>query len=261
LSGAHFESPAALALFFLIAFVAGAINSVAGGGSFISFPALLFFGMPAIPANATSTVALWPGTVASFLAYRKELGGDARRILRTLLPASFLGAIGGTWILLHAPASTFLHLIPWLMLVATALFAFGEKIATWFHSRASAHPHSPAMVVGSAFLQLLIAAYVGYFGAGAGIALLALFAVLGVKNIHAMNGLKTLLVSVANAVAIVFFIWHRVIVWPSALVMTVGASLGGYGGAYVAQRMNVEYVRRAVIVVGVAMTVFFFIRY
>jgi uncharacterized protein len=227
----------------------------------ISFPALLFFGMPAIPANATSTVALWPGTVASSLAYRKELEGDPTRLLWTLLPASFLGAIAGTWILLNTPASTFVHLIPWLMLIATVLFAFGGRIGSLMKQPARGERHSPGMVIGALLLQLFIAAYVGYFGAGAGIALLALFAVMGVRNIHAMNGLKTVLVSVANAVAIAMFIWHGVIVWPMALVMTMGASLGGYGGAYLAQRMNAEYVRRVVIVVGLGMTVYFFVRY
>jgi uncharacterized membrane protein YfcA len=258
---ARFATPGASVVFFLIALVAGALNSVAGGGSFISFPALLFFGMPAIPANATSTLALWPGTVASSFAYRREITGVARRVLWTLLPASFLGAIAGTWILLHAPASTFLHLIPWLMLLATGLFAFGPKLASYVRSASSDGSHSVGLIIVSLVLQLAIAAYVGYFGAGAGIALLALFVVMGVTNIHAANGLKTILVSIANAVAIALFTWNHVIVWPTALIMTVGASLGGYWGAYLAQRMNAQAVRRLVIVVGLAMSIYFFIQY
>jgi uncharacterized membrane protein YfcA len=260
-SGLHFVSRHTVTiLLFLVALVSGALNSVAGGGSFLSFPMLLFAGIPAIAANATSTVALWPGTVASSFAYRKELVGDARRILWTLMPTSFLGAIAGTWILLHTPASTFVHLIPWLLLVATALFASGEKVASWVRARSASADHSRGAAAGAISLQLLIAAYVGYFGAGAGIAMLAMFAVMGVRNIHAMNGLKTVLVSLANAVAIVLFVWHRVIAWPTALVMTVGALLGGYGGAHLAQRMSPEYVRRAVIVVGLAMSLYFFLR-
>lgn len=237
------------------------LNSVAGGGGFISFPALLFAGIPPIAANATSTAALWPGTVASTFAYRKELDAGTRKILWPLAGTSFLGAMLGAYILLHTPASTFMKLMPWLMLVATALFAFSDRITAWVRSQSSASGPAPGVVVGGVILQMAIAVYVGYFGAGAGIPILALLAAMGVKNIHAMNGSKTVLVSVANGVALATFMWAGIIVWPQAIVMIAGSLLGGYGGALVAQKLNPGYIRLIVILVGLTMTVYFFVRY
>lgn len=258
---------------FFAAFIAGILNSVAGGGSFISFPALLHVGVAPIAANATNTAALWPGTVASTFAYRNAFTPDARRLVLPLFLVGIVGGVLGARVLLITPQSTFLHLIPWLLLAATLLFLFSGRMTAWIRSRAGRHPESapgidsgdhkvprPLMVVGL-FLELIIAMYVGYFGAGAGILFLSLLALLGLDNIHAMNGMKTLLVSVVNGVAIVTFIVARVIVWPQALVMLVGAAAGGYGGAHFAQKMNPQHVRWIVIVVGFGMSIYFFIRY
>jgi len=250
---------------FFAALLGGAVNSVAGGGSFISFPALLFTGMAPIAANATNTVALWPGTAASAVAYRNAFTSDTRPLLPPLLGTCIIGGVLGAAILLRTPPATFVHLVPWLLLVATLLFVFSGRMTAWIRNRAGHTPGDTKLPRGlfltGLFLQLVIAMYVGYFGAGTGILVLALLALLGMENIHAMNGMKTVLVSVANGVAIVTFIWARVIVWPQALLMIAGAAVGGYGGAFWAQKMNPQHVRRLVIAIGFAMAAYFFWRY
>jgi uncharacterized membrane protein YfcA len=246
---------------FLAAFVAGALNSVAGGGSFISFPALLFSGVAPIAANATNTAAVWPGTVASTFAYRREFGADARRLLPPLLATGVLGGVLGAWILLRTPQSTFLHLVPWLLLAATLLFVLSGRMTAWVRRRAGQQKGSRLLMAGVLFLEFLVAIYVGYFGAGVGILVLSLLALLGMENIHAMNGMKTLIVSVVNGVALATFIWAHMVVWPQAVLMLVGASLGGYGGAHYAQKTDPKYIRWLVIAVGFGMSAYFFIRY
>jgi uncharacterized protein len=256
--GVHFAHPVFL---FCAAFIAGLLNSVAGGGSFISFPALLFTGMPAIAANATNTAAVWPGTVASTVAYRNALSAQARRLLLPLILIGIVGGVIGARVLLVTPQTTFLHLIPWLMLVATLLFMAGPRITAWVRGRSAQGKTSTALIVAGYFLALLISIYIGYFGAGVGILLLSLLALMGMDDIHAMNGLKVLLVSVVNGVAIVTFIVAKVIIWPQALLMVVGSLIGGYGGAYFAQKMNPAHVRWVVVVVGFGMATYFFIKY
>jgi uncharacterized membrane protein YfcA len=245
---------------FFAAFVGGALNSVAGGGSFISFPALLFTGVAPIAANATNTAALWPGTMASTFAYRKEFGAGERRLLPPLIVTGMLGGVLGAWILLRTPQATFLRLVPWLLLAATLLFVFSGRMTAWVRRRAGHQKGSRILMAGVLFLEFLVAIYVGYFGAGVGILVLALLALLGMENIHAMNGVKTLLVSIVNGVALITFIWAHIVVWPQALLMLVGASVGGYGGAYLAQKMNPQHVRWVVIAVGFGMSAYFFIR-
>ena len=236
------------------------MNAVAGGGSFITFPALLFTNMPAIPANATNTAAVWPGSVASAVAYRKVVARESWRMLWPLMILCFAGALLGAHILLHTPPETFVKLIPWLLLCATILFAASAKITAWIQG--SEHRvRSRLWTAGGFLLQLVIAMYVGYFGAGAGILILALLALLGEKNVHTMNGMKTILVSVANAVALGTFIWHGIVIWPQAAIMIAGSLIGGYGGAHVAQRLKQLYVRRAVVAIGLGMSIYFFVRY
>jgi hypothetical protein len=251
-------SPGTSVFLFFAALVAGAMNAVAGGGSFITFPALLFTHMPAIPANGTNTAAVWPGSVASAIAYRKELTAETRRILWPLVIMCFAGALLGAHILLRTPPATFVKLIPWLLLSATMLFAASEKITSWV--RSSEKGGARLWIAGGFLLQLVIAMYVGYFGAGAGILILALLALMGQRNIHTMNGMKTVLVSVANAVALATFIVAGIVVWPQALLMIAGSLIGGYGGAHLAQKMKPIYVRRAVIVIGLSMSIYFFVR-
>ncbi len=245
---------------FCAALLAGTLNSVAGGGGFIAFPALIFTGMGPINANATNTAALWPGTVASTGAYRGQLNGEVRRLL---LPLMITGVVGGTLgavVLLKTPQKTFMALVPWFLLVGTLLFAFSGQITGWLRSRTGHLSDSRAGVVGAALIQLLIAIYIGYFGAGAGILMMAVFALMGVQNIHTLNGMKTLLASACNGMALLTFIVARQIVWPQAILMIIGASLGGYYGAYFAQKMNPRHVRGFAIAVGLAMAAWFFVR-
>jgi uncharacterized protein len=250
---------------FFAAFVAGALNSVAGGGSFISFPALLFTGMAPIAANATNTAAVWPGSVASAVAYRNRITPAARRLLPPLLITGVIGGVLGACILLRTPQATFLHIVPWLLLGATLLFVASGPITARVNalharsrSRRDDKPSGLLMAI-ALLLELLVAMYVGYFGAGVGILILALLAFMGMEDIHTMNALKTVLVSVVNGVATVTFIWARVIVWPQALLMLVGAMLGGYGGAHFAQKIDPQRIRWLVIAIGFTMSLYFFI--
>ncbi|MGH9717801.1 MAG: sulfite exporter TauE/SafE family protein [Candidatus Acidiferrales bacterium] len=251
------------------------MNSVAGGGSFISFPALLFSGIAPIAANATNTCALWPGTIASTVAYRKAFTPEARRMLPPLIVLGAIGGVLGANILLRTPQETFMKLIPWLLLLATLVFLFSGRITLWLRVRAtargsqavslglvSATKRTPRLLlVGGLIIEVFLATYIGYFGAGAGILVLALLALLGMEDIHTMNGVKTLLVSLVNGVALLTFIVGHRIVWADAGVMVVGAAIGGYAGAHFAQKTNPQYVRRIVIAVGFGMSVYFFVRY
>ena len=248
-------------LLFVAAGLAGALNSVAGGGSFISFPALIFTHVPPIPANATSTVALWPGTVASVGAYRKRFPKDFR-ILVEMIVTSLAGGTLGALVLLHTPQSTFMRFVPYLFLLATLLLIFGTELANWVEAifKTSKQPRW-VVVAASNFFQFLIAVYGGFFGAGIGIMMLALLTMLRMDDIHAMNALKTLLNAAINGAAVVTFIAAGAVLWPQALVMLVGAVLGGYGGAHFAQKIDPRVVRRFVIAVGICMSVYFFLRH
>lgn len=248
-------------LLFSTALTAGALNSVAGGGSFLSFPALLFTGVPPIQANATNTMALWPGTLASVGAYRREFEDENRRMLLPLFVTGIVGGIFGALALLRTPQATFLRLVPYLLSAATLLFAVSGKITAWVKARTTTLHHSgPLSKAFGAFLQLLIAIYIGFFGAGAGILMLAMLAVLGVENIHTMNAYKTLLATLCNGIAIVTFLFAGAILWPQAILMLVGAALGGYFGAYFAQKMDPQHVRYMVIVLGAGMSAYFFLK-
>lgn len=245
---------------FCAALVAGALNSVAGGGGFIAFPALVFTGIPPINANATNTAALWPGTLASTGAYRGQLSGEVRRLLAPLTITGLIGGTLGAIVLLKTPQRTFLHLVPWFLLLGTLLLAFSRPITNWLRARTGHLGDTRMGVAGAAAIQLLIALYIGYFGAGAGILMMGIFALMGVQNIHTLNGMKTLLASVCNGMALLTFILAGAVVWPQAVLMIIGASLGGYYGAYFAQKMNPERVRVFAICVGFAMAAYFFVR-
>ena len=247
-------------LLFVAAGLAGAMNSVAGGGSFISFPSLIFTHVPPIPANATSTVALWPGTVASAAAYRKRFPKDFK-ILVEMIATSVIGGTLGATILLHTPQSTFMRFVPYLFLLATLLLIFGKDLANWMEATFNTSKQPRWLVVlATNFFQFLIALYGGFFGAGIGIMMLALLTMLRMEDIHAMNALKTLLNAAINGAAVITFIAAGAVVWPQALVMLVGAVLGGYGGAHYAQKLDPQIVRRFVIAVGISMSVYFFLR-
>jgi len=255
----YFNFPNATLLFFAALF-GGALNAVAGGGSFITFPTLLFTGVPAIPANATNTVALWTGLTFSGGAFRRHLK-VGRAVLISLVSVSLAGGVLGALLLLRTPAHRFLKLLPWLMLVATLLFAFGGK-PTPSQRDDKLHMHTPnakAIIAASCF-QLLVAIYGGYFGAGMGFVILAMLAAFGMTDIHQMNALKIVLSGATNGMAVVVFIAKHAVYWPQALVMICGAALGGYFGAHYSLHLPRAWVRGFVIAVGAGVTAYFFLR-
>jgi hypothetical protein len=248
-------------LLFLAAMLAGVMNSVAGGGSFISFPTLIFTGVMPIAANATSTVALWPGSVASVGAYWTKLPRNAR-LLVPLTLVSLVGGLIGALVLLRTPQATFMRLVPYLFLVATLLFTFGKKLSQLMGALVkTSGPPSLWAIVGASLAQLLIAVYGGFFGGGIGILMLALLAIIQMEDIHRMNAVKSLLAAAINGAAVVTFIVAKAVFWPQSAVMIVGAIVGGYGGAHMAQRLNPKLVRGFVILVGFSMTAYFLFRY
>ena len=231
-------------------FLAGIINSLAGGGSLLSFPALIAYGQPALLANATKTAAVWPGTVSSAFAYRREFPED-RQLVLSLVLSSIAGGLLGAAILVKTPPDLFMKLTPFLVVFGTSLFAarsWFAKLAAW----TMAHPgkRSPATRVLGALFQLFVATYAGYFGAGAGMLMLGSFGLLGVTDIHRMNALKTVLASIMNGIALIYFIFSGLIVWPLAVLMGAAAMAGGYVGASTARRMNQRVVQRLIVILG-----------
>jgi len=243
------------------AVIAGALNALAGGGSFISFPALLIMGVPAVEANATNTVALWPGLAASTVAYLKRLNAPLR-VLLPLLVTSVVGGWAGALLLLRTPQHTFLRLVPWLLLAGTLLFAFGNSIRAVVGRTAVIDDLRDtswrAITIGS-IAELLISVYGGYFGAGIGFMTLAMLALMGMRDIHAMGALRTLLAVAINAAAVVTFIVAHAVLWPQCAVMIAGSLAGGWFGAHYAQKADPRKVRGLMIRVGVVMTAYFFV--
>ncbi len=246
------------AILFFAAAIAGVINAVAGGGSFVSFPALVLVGVPPISASATNTMALWPGNVASTGAYRRELGAQRSNII-VFSAVSLIGGLLGALLLLYTREAVFKQLIPYLLLGATVVFIASPWLTRKARAVGGSLANSPLQRVGVMALYLLIAIYGGFFGAGLGILTLAVLALLGQDQIHEMNALKTLQAVMVNGIAVVTFIFAGIIQWPVVLVMIVGAIVGGYGGAAVARRVKPLYVRRLVIVISVVMTIYFFL--
>jgi uncharacterized protein len=237
---------------------AGAMNAMAGGGTILTFPALLLLGESAITANATSTVALLPGAAASMAGYRREVG-EHRRWLTSLLLPSLLGGAIGSVLLLRTPERAFERLAPFLILFATILFLVQGTVARWTRVR-QAVPPSQGRFVAISLLQFGVAIYGGYFGAGIGILMLATLGFLGLSDIHAMNGLKNFFGMCINAVAAAYFIFRGAVDWPAALVMAGAAVVGGYGGAHFARRIGRDRARKAVVVIGFAITAILLLR-
>ncbi len=261
-------------LLFLAAFAGGALNAVAGGGSFITLPTLLYSGVAPVSANATSTLAMWPASLASALAYRAEIGRSRAWMLR-LGAISLMGGLLGGLLLVGTSDESFVRLLPWLMLVAATTFSVGSRITVWARGRKGSVPASAAggqasltaasihnvhLPLWTLPLQLLIATYGGYFGGGMGIMMLAAMAVAGMTDMHEMNGLKTVLAIAINGVALVAFILSGSIAWTPGLVMVCGGVSGGYAGASLARRVAGPAVRRVVMVVAWTMTAYFFVR-
>jgi uncharacterized protein len=245
-------------ILFLAALVAGAINAVAGGGSFVTFPTLMFIGVPAKFANATNTVALWPGQVASIGAYRRQFEKLQLRMLLPLVVTCVVGGIIGAWVLLVTPTTVFVWLVPWLILSATIIFAMSGRVTRWVRSRTASGVHQEFSTTRGVLFQLVIAIYIGYFGAGAGILILAMLALLGMDEIHSMNALKALLTTISNGVAMLMFMFSHAVYWPHAILMIVASMLGGYFGAHYAQKTKPEHVRMIVIGIGLVLSVYYF---
>jgi uncharacterized membrane protein YfcA len=250
------------AIFLLFAAgIAGALNALAGGGSFISFPALLFIRIPAVLANATNTVALWPGLAASTVSYWKRLNAPLR-VLVPLLVTSVAGGWAGAVLLLRTPQHAFLRLVPWLLLGGTLLFAFGNAIRAIAGKSVVTddlrHTSWRAVLI-SSIAEFLVAVYGGYFGAGIGFMTLAMLAILGMRDIHAMGAIRTMLAVAINAAAVVTFIVAGAVLWSQCAVMIAGSLAGGWFGAHYAQKADPGNVRVAVICVGFAMSAYFFV--
>jgi uncharacterized membrane protein YfcA len=242
-------------LLFGSAVAAGMINAVAGGGTLLTFPSLIWAGYSPIIANATSTVALVPGTWSSIWGYRGELEDTPRRFFVLVIP-SLIGGILGAALLNRTPPAVFAALVPFLILFATILFLLQGPVQRLLRTGdATQHPITKQWLIATAFYQFLVAIYGGYFGAGIGILMLAALGLMGLNNIHQMNGLKNIFGSSINAVAAVYFIVVGLVDWPAALLMAAGAIVGGYGAPGLARRLGQKFVRRTVVVIGFAMAI------
>jgi uncharacterized membrane protein YfcA len=251
-------TPSQIAALVASAFGAGAMNAMAGGGTILTFPTLIFLGLPAITANATSTVALLPGAAASMAGFREDVSRH-RAWLKTLFLPSLLGGVLGSVLLLRTPEKVFAHLAPVLILLATVLFMARGALSRRFLPPKETGGPAPAHLtrrrwLAATLLQFAVAVYGGYFGAGIGILMLALLGFLGMTDIHGMNGIKNFFNLCINCVAAGYFIVRGAVSWPEALVLAVGAVLGGYGGARFSKHIGQEKARAAVIVIGFLVT-------
>ena len=240
--------------------LAGAVNSIAGGGTLISFPTLVWLGRDPIIANATNTVAIWPGSLAGAFGFRRELASVRRWLLLLIIPSLAGGALGG-WLLLRTPTETFEFLVPFLILGATLLLA-GQEVITrrlGIISRAHENPTKGWVIFVFAF-QFLVGVYGGYFGAGMGILMLAALGLIGLTDLHQMNGLKNVLAVGINGIAAIYFALANAVVWNDVAVLAAGTILGGYLGARAARRLGRKFVRGAVVVIGLVMTVALFLK-
>jgi len=242
----------------LTAFAAGVQNAIAGGGTLYTFPALEHF-MSAVQANATSTAALVPGSIAGAWGFRQELQ-SSRRWLAWLIPPSLLGGALGTWLVIVFPEAIFKALIPWLILVAALLFLLQPLIARVIGAGKPHEEPSATVKLIVVLFQFLVAIYGGYFGAGIGILMISSLSLMGLGNIHQINALKTLLAVCINIVSVIIWVRFGLVVWKFATLMAVTAILGGYLGAYYSRRLNKTLVRWVVIIVGFGLSIYYFMR-
>jgi uncharacterized membrane protein YfcA len=245
-----------ITLFLLaVGLVAGIVNSIVGGGQFLTFPAFVLAGTSAVIANTTSSVAVFPGIVASAFAYRSDLARLAQVInLKLVIGVSLVGALIGALLLTHTPESVFTSLAPWLLLFGTVIYALGNRVNDVLRR------HMRLGTTGLLVVQFLIGIYGGYFGAGIGILMLALMGLFGIDDLHAISGLRTLLSSCINGVAVITFVIEGKVYWQGAAIVAVAALVGGYAGAAVARRLSPKILRPVIVVIAVTMTVYFFAR-
>lgn len=238
------------------------VNSVAGGGTLLSFPMLVWTGVDPRIANATNTLAMVPGACSSLWGYRDEMREIPRRYFALLIPGLIGGVLGG-WLLARTPLQTFSRLVPWLVLFATVLFMLQPVVQRWLRKSSAdtaAQHASRQWMIGASIYQFFTGVYGGYFGAGIGILLLAMLGMLGMTNLHQMNGLKNILAGAINLIAALYLITAHLIFWPAAGVMALGSLVGGYGMARIAQRLGQTFVRRCVIIIGFTLSAIFFWR-
>jgi hypothetical protein len=245
------------------AFLAGVLNAVAGGGSFLLFPAMLSMKMLPIQANATNTVALWPGQLTSIAAYRQ----DIRRNIRVALPMALAGFLGGTCgaiVLLITPQMTFLHLVPWLLLLSATIFAVSGSVSRWLERRKfspieslKTEPHSPRLLP-VFFCTIAVCFYVGYFGAGAGFLIITLLSLFGYQDLTEINALKVVSTTMANGIAFVIFVLNGQVIWRYCLLAMVTCAIGGYTSASMARRVPQPLLRGLVVFIGLSMAAWFF---
>lgn len=255
-------TPLHILLIFGAGFIGGMLNSIAGGGTLVTFPMLIWHGLPAIEANATNTFALWPGSVSAAWGYRHELRKAERRFFWLIIP-SLSGGLLGAILLRLTPEKTFARMVPFLILVATVLFMVQEPVQRWLRQRREVNEqplpeqsgYSSRWLIGAMFFQLLAATYGGYFGAGMGIMMLANLGLVGLTDIHQMNGLKNVFAFIINFIAAVYFAYAGLVHWPESLVMMAGAIIGGYSSVGVARKLGREFARRAVIAIGILLAV------
>ena len=235
------------------AFAAGVINSIAGGGTLITFPVLIWLGLDPKVANATSTVALWPGLFGGLFGYRRELENSSAILLRLGITSVIGGAVGA-WLLIWTPSPTFARLVPFLILFATILFMAQGSINRRLRLQPIVAEPKAWWWLGAIVFQFFSATYGGYFGAGNGILMLAAMGLLGLHDINRANGIKNFLGICINSIAVLSFALMGLVVWPDALLMAGAATLGGYFGARMAVRVNQATIRRAIIVIGFVIT-------
>ena len=258
--------PSAWPLLLAAAFGAGVLNAIAGGGSFLTFPALVFTGVPPIAANATSAVAVSPGYLGSTLGFRAELAALPRRLLVVEGLICAVGGVAGALLLLVTPAKVFSAIVPWLLLFATGVFALGPRLLAVLRLRAGRATDAGDAASGGAHPLLrnggllLVAVYGGYFNGGLGILLMALYALAGEAHIHTANALKNLNSLVLSLLSVAAFAWAGAVHWPQALVMAAAATGGGFVGARIARRLPAAAVRAIVIGTGLVMAAVFFSR-
>ncbi len=243
-----------IALLLAAAFGAGVLNTIAGGGTFLTFPALVFVGIPPIIANATSTVAVLPGYLGGALGFREEVKAFDRKQLYRLIGIALLGGAFGSVLLLISSDRAFSALVPFLLLIATLVFLFGARIRAW------AAKHSQSVTPYGFFGMFAVSTYGGYFNGGLGIILLALFAMWGMTNIHQMNGLKTAMSFILSVISVAIFAGAGIIEWQAGLMMMVASTLGGYAGAPISKALPMPVVRTVIAAVGFVMSAVFFWR-
>ena len=235
-------------------FFAGIINSIAGGGSFLTFPALVFAGVPTIAANATSAVAVFPGYLSGALGFAKELKAFPKSKFLLLIFLSISGGVLGSILLLITPEVVFSFIIPWLLGFATLLFAFGNYVSKLVEKTSDTNGFK------SNIATLLVCIYGGYFNGGLGIVLLALFSTLGMRDIHLMNGLKNIMSFALSAASVVTFAIAGIVFWKYAIIMMIAATIGGYFGVMVARKLSKSIIRIIIVIIGTIMTFIFFIK-